>query len=702
MPVKHLSFGDRKFKFDARPDRIDLRDREYRPALRSLPREFPAKSFIDEHPDSYAAGLILDQGSEGACTGFGLAAVINYLLWKQRIDAGQPTVDLGPVSARMLYEMAKVYDEWAGEDYEGSSCRGAMKGWHKHGVCPDELWPYWTPGGRRSRARPKGGWQERAAEVPIGAYYRIDKDSIGDMQAAIREVGAIYVSSNVHDGWFRLPQGRELEIIPAKAPEDEEGGHAYAIVGYDEIGFIVQNSWGPDWGARGFALLPYQEWIETGADAWVAVLGAPIKLEEPPGRAFTSMSINDRAAGKAAWSWKAGKRGAARSYRQEEAKPWDGSRAYEHTVVMGNNGRPLRRLLDVVDTPDGVKEVVRDIPHAFLRRRARPRIAIYAHGGLNNEDKSIERIRVLGPYFAGNGVHPLFLTWRTGAIESLKGIFEDAAWRILVPTDRSRGLWDEIAKDWEDVKDRLGEAKDRTIEEFAERALVKSIWMQMKQNAAAAAEGSSGLGLVVDNLRKLKERLPALEIHLLGHSAGSILLGHLLDLMVKRPRVAVASLSLFAPACTMRFALDHYRRAVRAGILPRASILCRNLDDDRERADSVWKYGKSLLYLVSRALEDTHKMPLLGLSKAWDPRSKEEDLWHPARHVDLDEWAKFAGERVELIEHSKAADPVSTGVDDIPLAHGSFDNDVAVMTDAILRISGAEELDLEIENLQGF
>ena len=34
------------------------------------------------------------------------------------------------------------------------------------------------------------------------------------------------------------------------------GGHAFAIVGYNEVGFLVQNSWGPEWGKGGFATLP--------------------------------------------------------------------------------------------------------------------------------------------------------------------------------------------------------------------------------------------------------------------------------------------------------------------------------------------------------------------------------------------------------------------------------------------------------------
>jgi hypothetical protein len=108
--------------FDARPDRLDLRDRPYTPRVVNLPREFPSHAEVLKHLPDYLDAkldLVLDQGNEGACTGFGLATVINYLFWAR---------DGSGVSAspRMLYHLAKFYDEWAGEDYSGSSCRGAL------------------------------------------------------------------------------------------------------------------------------------------------------------------------------------------------------------------------------------------------------------------------------------------------------------------------------------------------------------------------------------------------------------------------------------------------------------------------------------------------------------------------------------------------------------------------------------------------
>ena len=57
---------------NVRPDTPDIRDRYYEPALVQL------ASRID-----HRGGHVLDQGTEGACTGFALAAVVNLLSMKR-------------------------------------------------------------------------------------------------------------------------------------------------------------------------------------------------------------------------------------------------------------------------------------------------------------------------------------------------------------------------------------------------------------------------------------------------------------------------------------------------------------------------------------------------------------------------------------------------------------------------------------------
>jgi len=50
--------------------------------------------------------------------------------------------------------------------------------------------------------------------------------------------------------------------IPNEYPNS---GHAMLIVGWNELGFIVQNSWGKNWGDNGYAILPYEYRIR---EAW--------------------------------------------------------------------------------------------------------------------------------------------------------------------------------------------------------------------------------------------------------------------------------------------------------------------------------------------------------------------------------------------------------------------------------------------------
>jgi len=220
----------------------------------------------------------------------------------------------------------------------------------------------------------------------------------------------------------------------------------------------------------------------------------------------------------------------------------------------------------------------------------------------------------------------------------------------------------------------------------------------MKQNARAAGTLSTPtLGMVADNLLSLKAQFPDLEIHLMGHSAGSILLGYLLDHLVSR-KMSIHSCTLFAPACTMRFALKHYKPAIEAGqVLKKSDLTIETLSDARELGDSVGPYGKSLLYLVSRALEDYHKTPILGMAKAWD--GEDKTAWHPDLINTMQEWQTFWGKQHLPVQHDETN--VSDGTRKIPVAHGSFDNDVEVMTRTLKRILG-KNLPFPIENLKGY
>lgn len=679
------------FVLDARPDRVDFRDRNYRPPLVSLAPVFPDPAEIAAYlPIYHETSKILDQGSDGACTGFGLAAVINYIVWQRWVERDMPE-DERPlhVSPWMLYDNARVYDEWEGEDYSGSSCRGAMKGWHKHGVCKEDLWGRAT----RSSRRPDPAWETDAALRPLGAYYRIDARSIADIQAAIREVRAIYCSARVHDGWMLKGRQEKTDIAGLPLPvirirEKITGGHAFALVGYTCDGFIVQNSWGPGWGFKGFALLTYEDWIRNGDDAWVAAMAAPVRLRRqdvaPSGRSAGSLQVTALATGATP---------AVATPAASALRPWSESQAYAHCVVMGNDGKLLRRLVDTADAQDNLRKVAFDLPAAAIDGGAR-HLAIFAHGGLNSEEVALQRAMRMGPWFVANGIHPIFVVWRTSLAESLGQIGEDMLAPFLRERDelRSKGLGDLFDSAWKKFQDKV----DNAFEVAAEKVVGKAVWTQMKQNAAAAAVRTGGTAQLLAQLGELlaTRKVP---LHMIGHSAGAILLGHMLDTLGDlQPK----TVSLYAPACTMGFAARYYGKALERKKIAASALHVDLLSDENERDDTVGIYGKSLLYLVSRAFEDPRKMPLLGLARCWSDKTKLEAIkaslsvdFAESAAVDIRDWMALARKfgvrsaavvnRQVITRRPPKQDPIR-----IDAVHGSFDNNVDVVNATLTRMLG--------------
>ncbi|WP_162409075.1 trypsin-like peptidase domain-containing protein [Acuticoccus sediminis] len=229
-------------------DRRDIRDRHYRPSLiRAEARVCPEAGTLH----------LLEQQSDGDCVGYAMAAAINRHLTQQN------RLPPGGVSARMIYEMARAHDEFVDDLPAGTSLRGGMKGFFHNGVCPAELVPK-TPAFHLTVEMAKA-----ARSVALGAYYRLSA-SLSDFQMAIQEVGAVVVSARLHSGWAEPVDGRIVNTGERRA------GHAFVLVGYDSEGFLVQNSWGPDWGGfdglKGVAHWSYGDFAQNVIDAWVLQL----------------------------------------------------------------------------------------------------------------------------------------------------------------------------------------------------------------------------------------------------------------------------------------------------------------------------------------------------------------------------------------------------------------------------------------------
>ena len=338
------------------------------------------------------------------------------------------------------------------------------------------------------------------------------------------------------------------------------------------------------------------------------------------------------------------------------------------------------------------------MPDNWFRQssHAKKRLVLYAHGGLDSEKNAIHRAQAMGRYFLGNGCYPLFLIWKTGLFESIGYILADKI---------SAGLAGRVGGfgDW--VSDNIA---DPVIEKTIGRPFARPIWSEMKENAELASESGRGGDLLIEALHSLAGSWGEnFELHLIGHSAGAVILGRLLSRLAQKDLInSVVSVHLYAPACTVAFANRYY--ATQTRIMKR--LYLDILSDARERDDNVAQiYRKSLLYLVANALEADTRTPILGLANVfnanyfgWNGSSKTaETLTNWRNAVQISKLQK----RLAIHNEEKILSRRENG-DGLPekwqnASHGNFDNNVAIITKTLERIIGAP-VTLQVDDLVGF
>src|SRR5690606_2854977 len=397
-------------------------------------------------------------------------------------------------------------------------------------------------------------------------------------------VGVLYASSGVHEGWIAPPASGAI----AWKQQPVMGYHAFAIVAHDGDGFWLQNSWGDAWGRKGFAHVSYDEWLERGTDVWVARLAVPVHLQRAQSAAVSNSSIGRQSVG----------------YSQADLRP--------HIVGLGNDGR-LRTSGRFGTTVQQVRDLVRHDMREATRGWKKKRVLLYAHGGLVPEESAIQRVADYREVLLAQEIYPLCFVWKTDFWTTLGNILKDAA------RPRSEGLI-------EKAKDLLLDRLDDTLEPLARVIGGKAVWDEMKENAllstTAVARGADG-GLVENGGAAQVARLldewagqdSTVELHLAGHSAGSILLAPLLQLLTAKGQVSggpahgmlgmgrkVASVNLWAPAISMDMFLMSYVPAIEAGMVDRTR-LCHPTDKTEQADSRAAIYHNSLLYLVAHAGE---------------------------------------------------------------------------------------------------
>ena len=205
---------------------------------------------------------VYNQSKLGSCTANAICAAYEYEMMRQNEDYTQ-------MSRLFLYYQERKMEGTINED-SGAQIKDGILATAKTGLCEEKYWKYDI--NKFTVDPPEDAYLDAGFHKTI-EYSRIFqreediKQSLLDGYPVI--FGIIVFSS------FETDEVSKSGIVPMPTETDKElGGHAILIVGYKEIDnknyFIIRNSWGQEWGDKGYCYLPFEYVLDNklAEDFW--------------------------------------------------------------------------------------------------------------------------------------------------------------------------------------------------------------------------------------------------------------------------------------------------------------------------------------------------------------------------------------------------------------------------------------------------
>lgn len=210
----------------------DLRD--YQVAC-GAPADLPETFELD-----FSNIKIKNQGRVNSCVAHAISTILEY-----------HSKGLYNLSTNFFYGIQKSYCDHEGQGmYLRDACKIATKlGDPTLDDCPgnNEVPNCYSVA---EEAMANSAIMERAADFRTASYYACKNND--DIKQALVNYGPILASIQ----WFKDLKAKN-GILTKTGNSTEGGYHAFVIYGYNEQGFLCQNSWGKTWGKGGRFILPY-------------------------------------------------------------------------------------------------------------------------------------------------------------------------------------------------------------------------------------------------------------------------------------------------------------------------------------------------------------------------------------------------------------------------------------------------------------
>jgi hypothetical protein len=217
---------------------------------------------------------------QGFCNNCGPEAATAAVEAKTLITNGSPGIDIN------LAEMTLV------------ACENSGSFLMQNGLPLEECFPYQCPSSATCIDACKG-WEKATVKLSNVQFYY--QPTVEQMKVAIYRNGPISAFMEVFNDLFGIPSNVNDYVYKHNPTSQHMGSHFVSVIGYNDNAncFIVKNSWGQNWGTKGFFNISYDE-VTQGCDfgKYIWVYGDAIL---PVAEAVDAPSLKWKTGGDGLW-----------------------------------------------------------------------------------------------------------------------------------------------------------------------------------------------------------------------------------------------------------------------------------------------------------------------------------------------------------------------------------------------------------------
>jgi len=244
-----------KRKYGLLPQKEDVRDRVFKAS-----GPVPANLEIDLRP---FCPPVYDQKDLGSCTANAWAGIYEFLLMKENHFVFRP-------SRLYIYYYERVLNNSVDQD-SGAALRDGIKVLSQRGTCSEKAWPYLT---KAFKIKPPF-WCDKSADTHKALQYEYVPQTENSIKAALLKGIPVAIGISIFESFESKEVAMAGQVpMPKVRKEEFLGGHAVMLVGCSDSKkeWIVRNSWGPEWGDKGYFYLPYEYLLDRqlASDFWAA------------------------------------------------------------------------------------------------------------------------------------------------------------------------------------------------------------------------------------------------------------------------------------------------------------------------------------------------------------------------------------------------------------------------------------------------